>query len=254
MLEFNYKKFSFLDLDKSIFVFEDFITDNVYESILANFPNINLSEINPNLIVNGKLGISPSHKIYEEKIIKTDILAQLHHSIFSLFFLKKIYKLFYQNILSTRKNDFNFYIRLKFLLNKFGLSKKDNKEFKYFFNYIFPEIQYSYMYNNSKITPHTDQRNKLLSLMLYFPDKNLNHNQINSLGTKFYNIPINNINNNIILDENNVVDCKYLSLPFKSKNLYGFIRSEKSWHAVEKITNYNSEFVRKSININIKLW
>jgi hypothetical protein len=110
------------------------------------------------------------------------------------------------------------------------------------------------MYNNSKITPHTDQRSKLLSLMLYFPDKNLNDIQINALGTKFYNIPINNINNNIILDENSVVDYKYLSLPFKSKNLYGFIRSEKSWHAVEKIRNYDSEFVRKSININIKLW
>jgi len=72
VLEFNYKKFNFLDSDKSIFVFEDFITDDVYESILANLPNINLPninlpEINSNLIVNGKLGISPSLKIYEEK-------------------------------------------------------------------------------------------------------------------------------------------------------------------------------------------
>jgi hypothetical protein len=131
MLEFNLKKFKFLDLDKSIFVFEDFITDNDCESILASLPNINLSEINSNLIVNGKLGISPVLKIYEEKIINKPILARLHHTIFDKLFLKKIYKIFYKNILSIRKNDLNFYTRLKLLPNKFGLSKKNNKKFKY---------------------------------------------------------------------------------------------------------------------------
>lgn len=153
MIEFNYKKLTFLDLNKSIFVFEDFISDNVYESILANFPDFNLSEINANLIVNGKLGISRSVKIYEEKIIKKQILAELDHAIFNKIFLKKIFKIFYKNIVSTRKNDFNFCTRLKLLPNKFGLSKKNRKNFKYFYNYIYPEIQYSCMYNNSKITP-----------------------------------------------------------------------------------------------------
>ena len=38
----------------------------------------------------------------------------------------------------------------------------------------------------------------------------------------------------------------------KKKSLFGFIKSHKSWHSVEKI-NINENFIRKSININLLL-
>jgi serine protease inhibitor len=111
------------------------------------------------------------------------------------------------------------------------------------------------MFNGSKIVPHTDSRAKLISLMLYFPDESLNENDYNKLGTSFYNSKNKNFTNTHLLDEENErlfkeQSKKFLTLPFKPYNLYGFIRTDKSWHTVEKI-NMHENFIRKSININI---
>jgi hypothetical protein len=65
-----------------------------------------------------------------------------------------------------------------------------NKNKKFYENVFFcdikTQIEYSWMFNKSKIVPHTDSRLKLLSLMLYFPDDNLDENNKKILGTTFY--------------------------------------------------------------------
>jgi len=43
---------------------------------------------------------------------------------------------------------------------------------------------------------------------------------------------------------------KILKVPFKKKNLYGFIKNNLSWHYVNEI-NVDQSYIRKSININI---
>ena len=45
---------------------------------------------------------------------------------------------------------------------------------------------------------------------------------------------------------------KLLRSHLKKKNLYGFIKSDLSWHSVKKLEIPEDE-VRKSININLKI-
>ena len=121
------------------------------------------------------------------------------------------------------------------------------------------------MHNNSYLTPHTDKQSKLLSLMLYFPTKNLENTDI---GTTFYHSKLKNFSNKGIYfdfdhSKNNFItnneDSSFfnknfketITFPFKKKNLYCFIKSDTSWHSVKKLNIPDNE-VRKSININVK--
>ena len=55
----------------------------------------------------------------------------------------------------------------------------NNEKTKYYsiYNKINIQIQFSYIENNGMIVPHTDAGNKLLTLMLYFPDKDLSEEE-----------------------------------------------------------------------------
>ena len=112
------------------------------------------------------------------------------------------------------------------------------------------------MYNNAFLLPHTDKESKLISLMLYFPSQDLENLNI---GTTFYNSKYKNFNNkhffsnvedNILFYEKNLDET--ITFPFKKKNLYAFIKSDLSWHAVKKLEIPDNE-VRRSININLKI-
>ena len=122
------------------------------------------------------------------------------------------------------------------------------------------------MYKNSYCRPHTDKQSKLLSLMLYFPSRNLENL---SIGTTFYNSKLKNFSNkeylltldentNTFITDNNNNDffdknfTETITFPFKKKDLYCFIKSDVSWHSVKKLEIPENE-VRKSININLKL-
>jgi hypothetical protein len=104
------------------------------------------------------------------------------------------------------------------------------------------------MFNDAKINPHTDSRAKLISLMLYFPDEKFSEEDLKNLGTTFFKNDKSNINNKYETFE--TISDDNFTLPFKPRNLYGFIRNEKAWHAVKPI-KIEEGFSRKSININI---
>lgn len=258
MINFNIEKIKFIKKENghTIFCIENFLNQEDYKNIKNNLPNINISEIVPGFFVNNKLGISPTDGNYENLILKNDILARLHYSFYNTSFLKLIFKKFYKYILYSRKNDFSYLIKILLRKNRFLLiPRKKNFIQKLIFNDIFPAIQYSYMYNKSKIVPHTDSRAKLISLMLYFPDENLTKTEIENLGTTFYESSIKNLNNKHTENTNDENEFKKNStktctLPFEKRNLYGFIRTDRSWHTVELIDR-NENFIRKSININL---
>ena len=48
------------------------------------------------------------------------------------------------------------------------------------------------------------------------------------------------------------ISMKLLRSHLKKKNLYGFIKSDLSWHSVKKL-EIPEDKVRKSININLKI-
>lgn len=258
MINFNIEKIKFIKKGNGhcIFCIEDFLNEEDYKNIKNNLPNFSVSEIVPGFFVNNKLGISPMDGNYENLILKNNMLLRLHKSFYNTNFIKLIFKKFYKDILSSRKNDFHYLIKLLLRTNRFLLNpKKKNFIQKLIFNNIFPTIQYSYMYNKSKIVPHTDSRGKLISLMLYFPDENLTQLETEDLGTTFYESSIKNLNNKHIENTNSENEfkknsTKICTLPFKKRNLYGFIRTDRSWHTVEPI-NRNQNFIRRSININL---
>lgn len=257
---FNFNKIKFLKKNNfDVFCIENFLDNKVYEDIKKNLPDLDLNKFSSKFTINGKLGLQPGDGKYEEYILSNQILKNLHDKIFEKKFLKKFMKLFFLRILKSRITDFNYFLKILIRKNKFINYQGYKKTIidKFLYNHIVASIQYSYMYNNSKIVPHTDSRAKLISLMLYFPDENLSEKNAMSLGTTFYDSKAKNLNNIHLSDEIDEKDFKSknitaLTLPFKPYNLYGFIRNDKSWHTVEKI-NMHKNFVRKSININLLL-
>ena len=85
--------------------------------------------------------------------------------------------------------------------------------------------------------------------MLYFPQTDKKEEE--ELGTIFWKFNKPNYNSER-LDIDKLKNFEKIKLPFKKRNLYGFIRNPYSWHAVEKF-NIKENYVRRSININFNL-
>jgi hypothetical protein len=256
---FNFNKVNFLyEENFDVFVIENFLNPAIYNEIKENIPNLKLSDFNERFIINNKIGLQPGDEMYEKNILSNTVLKKLHNEIFNKNFIKKIINIFLPKILKARKKDLHYLTKLLLRKNRYLETQGKKKDIleKFFFNDIFSSIQYSFMHNNSKIVPHTDSKAKLVSLMLYFPDENLSNEHRLQLGTTFYDNNTSNLKNVHLSDEvseaNFVKNSKeILTLPFKPYNLYGFIRNEKSWHSVKKISMEQPDFIRKSININL---
>jgi len=264
-LEINF----YNDKNCNVFEISNFLSPKQYQSILENIPSIDklkASRINP--VFDDKTN---QHQLkafitvlqkeaYNEYMLKNPILNEFIETFkkpaFNSFILKKLYF----RILKSRIFDLKNFIKLLIRKNNFVGTKNNNFFHKIFFNDIVTTVEFSVLFNGAESFPHTDGMKKILSLMLYFPDDSLSDMEIKSLGTTFYN------SNEFSLTqlEKSKVDThdksksfkkkniKKTTLPFKKYNLYGFVKSHKSWHSVEPI-NINDDFTRKSFNINLLL-
>lgn len=125
------------------------------------------------------------------------------------------------------------------------------------FNY---RIEFSQMIKNSFILPHTDSPRKLVSLMLYLPNKKQRKIK-NISGTEFYEVtnPESKYYSNFSNEQVGFKELKTFYknskkiyvLPFDHKYIYGFIKTSKSWHEVKKLNKLRSKEFRRSININL---
>ncbi len=236
-----------------LFKIKNFLDKENYKFIKKNFPKINEKDlVNFKLKKNNlKYSISSKDKKYLDILELNPNIKIIHKAFFSKkffnFFFENLKKFFYQ----ARKNDKIFLKKLKKGINLSYNSKNNSK------THIKRQIEFSYIFNNGKIVPHTDSRYKLLSLMLYFPDYKIGskfYSKEKNAGTVFWNSKKRNLNN-IHLDkplkEKNFTkkNEKLTKIPFEGFHLYGFIRNDLSWHSVEKV-NVNKKYVRKSININ----
>ena len=243
-----------------IFEIESFLDDSEYNIIDENFPTVEKEKLMDG--VGNKLKFDNRDQIYKDldandnKAIK--ILKEKFDENFFLSLTKKLKK---QLIISRLTNLTNL-TNLKNLYSLIRKTKIVNESVKknfmqklFYSNYQYT-FEFSYMYNNAFLLPHTDKESKLISLMLYFPSKDLENLNI---GTTFYNSKYKNFNNkhffstvedNISFYEKNLDET--ITFPFKKKNLYAFIKSDLSWHAVKKLEIPDNE-VRRSININLKI-
>lgn len=236
-----------------IFKIDNFLPDELYRNLSKEFNNIISEEIENLSGHNNKYSFNSSHKNYYNFISKQKSMELLQKNIFDNSFIETLYKKLFFQLISSRSSDFKYLLKF-FRLKRFN---SENRNFfdKFFFTDINLSVEYSMIRNGSgKIVPHTDARSKLLSLMLYFPDKTLSENQKNKIGTTFYISKKKNIENRHLDDvkeqEKLIEGCeKKFVLPFIEKNLYGFIRNPYSWHSVEPF-EIDNNFIRKSININ----
>tara|TARA_B110001452_G_scaffold225817_1_gene199924 strand:+ start:25 stop:774 length:750 start_codon:yes stop_codon:yes gene_type:complete len=233
-----------------IFEIENFLSDNEY-NILKNFPNFKKNE----LISTDKNKFELASNSDEYKSIKdTDCVNLLENIFDDKFFLSVTKKLKYQLLSSRSFNKLQLIKLLRF--SKFGKNKNKKTIIeRLFYNYFQYSYKFSYMFNDGYILPHTDGLSKLISLMLYFPTQNQENK---SIGTTFYEtkyksaetIRVDMYEEDNIFFKNNFKES--ITLPFKKKNLYGFLKSDNSWHSVKKLY-LESDEIRKSININVHI-
>ncbi len=238
----NFNKIIFLANTDFIFKIDNFLDQEEYFELYNNFPPAPDTNNNSN-----KNFYNSRDKNFSDIINLNPVFIKFNSLIMqrkfkdffieTLFFKVLKYKVFYKKYL------------LKFLFNKI-------------FNNIDVTYQFSYMPNNSFLSPHVDSNNKILSLMLYFPEAVDNkienfENKQSIIGTSFYDYPYNNFNNEEINDLCKInkfykESKKILTTKFEPLTLYGFIKTPKSWHAVEKF-DISQNYIRKSININIRI-
>jgi len=235
-----------------IFKINNFYTDDGYSNILNNFPNIEYINNNQITEYNNKYYFNSEGEFYKKLIDENIVLNELHKNIFSKDLMKKIFNALFTQFLYARKKDIIILLRLlKFPY--FNINRFNSKDiYNILFNKIRPIIEFSYINNNGCVVPHTDNRNKLVSMLTYFPDDSL-ENSSKELGTKFWHSKISNYENTHYKNEKEKLFIKESKLiyntPFDKKNLYGFIKNSYSWHSVSKI-NIPEKTSRKSINIS----
>lgn len=254
----NYSKnISYLQLfPYKVFKIKNFFNEDYYNNLNENFPNIlRFSKKELTEFDNNKFGLTSESIGYEKFILSNETYKKFDEIIRSEQFFNFFIRKFYFNFISSRVNSLKHLVKI---LKIPKLSSNSEKTRIYsIFNKIKVQIQFSYIENNGMIVPHTDAGNKLLTLMLYFPDKNLSEkDKINEkkFGTTFYKLKKkSDKNRHLSLSEREEFLNSYREKSFRSdfveNTLVGFIKNDVSWHSVEPVV-INNDYIRRSININ----
>ncbi len=126
--------------------------------------------------------------------------------------------------------------------------------------FFYTEVEYSSIKKNNYIPPHTDAFQKRLSFVYYLPSKNkqLTQDMKESLGTVFWKPklsakdPIRRFDCQLLIDDEkesfyNEFEPFHIAT-YDSNKFAGFIKSDNSWHTVEK---FNFDYDRRAIVINL---
>jgi len=236
-----------------IFEIENFLTDDQYKTLYDNFPNISADKLIKSKDL--KYSFTSNSDTYQKN--KNNECIILLEKIFDESFFLKLLKQVKKEILISRKNKPMNLISLIFRKIKVNNTlKKKNFLEKIFYSCFKYTFEFSYMDKNSCIPPHTDSMAKMISMMMYFPTKEIENQKI---GTTFYNSEYKNFQNKglgLFLKENKFFFKKHfeetITFPYKKKNLYCFIKSDLSWHSVKHL-DIPASVTRKSININLNM-
>lgn len=121
-------------------------------------------------------------------------------------------------------------------------------------------VEFSLLGNGSFLVPHTDSRNKLITMMMYFPEPQ----QVDSpeYGTVFHDFSDDHRSKyenfaNQHYTETHFPDFyqdqkEIFRTTFSPDKAFGFLKNAYSWHSVPPITLRDGEH-RRSINVNVYL-
>ena len=245
---FKLKKINYL-YKKNFYIFNinNCFSENFYEDLKSGLPNAENAKY---AFENGKFTISSRTEQWKKILLNHPAL----NDFVNYFMTKKnLYYLYFSllpKLIYSRRN------RLLDVIKLIRIPRFHIEEFKKnrFFNDISVGFQISYISNLGKIVPHTDNVSKLLSLMIYFPEKIINEVDF---GTTFYESNVENFNNKHLESDQDEIFFKnntkvVYKAPFIENVMYGFIKNRYSWHSVDQI-RAGKNYFRKSININFNL-
>ena len=251
------KDISYLQLfPYKVFKIKNFFEKDYYGHLNENFPNIlSFSKDDLTKFDNNKFGLTSESIAYQKFISSNETYRKLDKIIKSDYFFNFFFRKFYFSFVFSRKNSLKHLVKI-LKIPKLSYNSEKTK-FYSIYSKINVQIQFSYIENKGMIVPHTDAGNKLLTLMLYFPDKDLSDkDKINEkkFGTTFYNLKKkSDKNRHLSLVERQEFFKSNKEKSFKSdfveNTLVGFIKNDVSWHSVEPV-DIKKNYVRKSININ----
>ena len=252
------------------FEIENFLSQDQYDSMYENLPSIKINEFKEfNKDFDNK---DSQHQFkafiaegftdkYNKFIYENIILNEFVKTMKSPKMVKMLMKKFFWRILISRIFDPKNFLKLLLRKNRSVEKKSDKLLDKFLYNEIISNVSLTYSCKESQLFPHTDGMKKILSLMLYFPDKNITDSVRKNLGTTFWNsnefaLTQDDLKNKIsnLEDAENFKKKNKISmtLPFKDKSMFGFIKSHKSWHSVEP-SKLDNNLIRKNLIINLLL-
>jgi hypothetical protein len=109
---------------------------------------------------------------------------------------------------------------------------------------------------NGYIPPHTDVAKKLMSFLIYFPDKDIDYK--GSYGTSFFRAnnnvkPVHSWHSNLLKENDSSLFYKshneFYRSEFTPNKLIGFVKTSLSWHSVEPLKIQGT--TRRSLCINL---
>ena len=171
-----------------IFEIESFLSDAEYNIIDENFPKVEKEKLQDG--IGNKLKFDNRDQVYKDLHANGNKAIKIINEKFDENFFLNLTKKIKKQLIFSRLSNLTNLTNLKNLYSLFRKTKIVNKSFKknilqklLYSNYQYT-FEFSYMYNEAFLLPHTDKESKLVSLMLYFPSKNLENLNI---GTTFYN-------------------------------------------------------------------
>ena len=119
-------------------------------------------------------------------------------------------------------------------------------------------LEFSLLSDGASLVPHTDSRNKLITMMMYFPEPQQENRR--NLGTTFHDFSpakksgYENFDNHHYTAERfpdfYADHDAFFQTSFVSGKAYGFMKNAHSWHSVTPISLKDGEH-RRSLNINV---
>ena len=244
-----------VNISEPFYIFEkkNFFDEEFFNRLHIDFPSENYFHSKHNL--GNKKYLNNKDKNFFDFLGRSDAWKKFYNTINSKNFLNEIFLLCKKSLCSIEKRKRVKRIHFKTKIKR-DLFSRGIRKIKHFFGIYEVRLgfEFSLMKNEDYIPPHNDTENKLVSLMIYFPEEYQDRDK--NLGTNFFQSTKENYN----LwkgDMMNEVESKefyknysiFYTSKFEKNKLVGFLKSSESWHDVS-IVNTKSN-LRKSLNINL---
>ncbi len=244
-----------IDIDKPFSIFEknNFFDDMFYKKLHQEFPKekyfYNRHKLGNKKYLNNK---DDNFNIF---LKESNSWSKFYYEINSKKFLNEIFLLCKNRLFLINERKKVKSIDFKLNANSNFLKRVIRKIKRFLGIYeVRLAFEFSLMKNGDFIPPHNDTENKLVSLMIYFPDETQKKEK--DLGTNFYKSDKKNLN----IWRGDMMDKEesdqfyqdhsvFYKSKFESNKIVGFIKCKNSWHDVSKIKS--STGIRKSLNINL---